>query len=97
MSFANDENFGKLTSWNYGNRTEFYEGHCGDIRGSAGEFYPINRGKDSIELYSAELCKNAILQFEEEVDVRGVKGYKYSARNLFDNGEDIILVLYLVI
>lgn len=91
MSTRNDENFGKILTWNYNNRTNFYEGSCGDIRGSAGEFYPMDRTKDTIEIFSSELCKNAILKFEEEVDILGVKGYKYSARDLFDNGECFFL------
>lgn len=86
MSTANDQNFGKLLEWNYSNRTEFYEGNCAKINGSAGEFYPINRGKDTISVYSAELCKNAVLEYEKEVEIKGVKGYKYSAMSLFDNG-----------
>lgn len=86
MSTRNDENFGKILTWNYKNRTNFYEGNCGNIRGSAGEFYPTDRTQTAIEIFSSELCKNAVLKFEEEVDIKGVKGYKYSARDLFDNG-----------
>lgn len=88
MATANDENFGRILTWNYSNRTNYYEGSCGDIRGSAGEFYSTDRTKDStVEIFSAELCKNAVLKYEEEVEIEGVRGYKYSARDLFDNGK----------
>lgn len=87
MATLNDENFGRTLTWNYKNRTEYYEGSCGEIRGSGGEFYPTDRTKGSIEIFSAELCKNALLKYEGEVEVNGVKGYKYSARDLFDNGK----------
>lgn len=87
MSYLNDDNFGKILTWNYKNHTNYYEGSCGDIRGSAGEFYPSDRKRDSIEIFSSELCKNAILKYDEDVEINGVKGYKYSARDLFDNGE----------
>lgn len=87
MSYLNDENFGKMLEWNYSNRTQYYEGSCADIRGSAGEFYPTDRTKDIIEIFSSELCTNAVLKYEGEVEFKGVKGYKYSARDLFDNGE----------
>lgn len=94
MSTLNDERFGRILTWNNNNRTNYYEGSCGDIRGSAGEFYPMDRTKDAIEIFSSELCKNAVLKYEQEVEIRGVKGYKYSARDLFDNGK-LCFVLFI--
>lgn len=87
MTYANDENFGKIVSWNYKNRTNFFEGHCGDIKGSAGEFYPLNVKRDKLVFYSSELCKYAVLEYEKDVVIKGVRGYKFSAENLFDNGK----------
>ncbi|CAH1112790.1 unnamed protein product [Psylliodes chrysocephalus] len=86
MHYANDEDFGKILTWNFKNRTEFYEGHCNDIRGSSGEFYPINRKRDKLILYSDQLCKYAEFEYVEDVVIKGVKGYKYTADNIFDNG-----------
>lgn len=87
MSFASDKNFGKIMSWNHRNRTDFFEGHCGEIKGSAGEFYPLNLKKDKLVFYSSELCKYAELEFEKEVVVKGVRGYKFIGDNLFENGK----------
>ncbi|CAG9862240.1 unnamed protein product [Phyllotreta striolata] len=86
MYYANDENFGRMLSWNFKNRTDFYEGHCNDIRGSAGELYPINRRRDKLVLFSDQLCKYAELEYVEDVVIKGVKGYKYTADYIFDNG-----------
>ncbi|XP_044271364.1 protein peste-like isoform X1 [Tribolium madens] len=81
-----DEDFGKIVTWNYKNESEFYEGECNAVKGSAGEFYPINQKRDYIELFSSELCKFAKLEYEKDVNVKGVLGYKYTARHIFDNG-----------
>ncbi|CAH1156006.1 unnamed protein product [Phaedon cochleariae] len=86
MSYKTDENFGKIVTWNGRNRTDFYEGRCNEIRGSAGEFYPFDRPKDKLVLYSSQLCKYAELEYDQEVEVKGVRGYNYLADNIFDNG-----------
>ncbi|XP_050499800.1 protein peste isoform X1 [Diabrotica virgifera virgifera] len=86
MHYKNDENFGRLVTWNNKNQTNFYEGHCNDIKGSAGEFYPFHRQRQKVILYSAELCKYAELEYVEDVVIKGVLGYKYTADNIFDNG-----------
>ncbi|KAF7273084.1 hypothetical protein GWI33_014178 [Rhynchophorus ferrugineus] len=86
MHIKNDQNFGKQLTWNYKNRTNFYQGHCSDVRGSAGEFYPLNIKKSKIVLYSSELCKYAELEFVREEIIKGVLGYRFTGDNIFDNG-----------
>lgn len=87
-----DEKFGKIITWNHRNESDYYEGECNAVKGSAGEFYPINQKPDYIEFFSSELCKFAKLEYEKDVVVKGVKGYKYTGKNIFDNGK---LVLFL--
>ncbi|KAL3269240.1 hypothetical protein HHI36_008321 [Cryptolaemus montrouzieri] len=87
MYYENDENFGVIASWNFKNTTDFYRGKCNAIRGSAGEFYPIRPTKDSIVIYSPELCRYAVLEYVEEVTVKGIRGYKYTGNYIFDNGK----------
>ncbi|KAJ3643123.1 hypothetical protein Zmor_025854 [Zophobas morio] len=81
-----DEKFGKIITWNHRNESDYYEGECNAVKGSAGEFYPINQKPDYIEFFSSELCKFAKLEYEKDVVVKGVKGYKYTGKNIFDNG-----------
>ncbi|XP_068897610.1 protein peste-like isoform X1 [Tenebrio molitor] len=81
-----DDKFGKIITWNYKNESSYYEGECNAVRGSAGEFYPINRKRDHIEFFSSELCKFAKLEYEKDVEIKGVLGYKYTGKNIFDNG-----------
>ncbi|KAL1139978.1 hypothetical protein AAG570_006955 [Ranatra chinensis] len=80
--------YGKLYNWNYSNNTSFYEGHCGSIKGTAGELFPPELKKsNSIEMFSADLCRSLALKFNEESIVRGINGYKYiGAEEVVDNG-----------
>lgn len=80
------DNFGRIVHWNYKNTTRNFEGSCGTVRGSAGEFHPMKPNKDYLELYSTELCSFARLDYEREVNVKGIQAYKYSSNTLFDNG-----------
>ncbi|XP_050293736.1 uncharacterized protein LOC126734243 [Anthonomus grandis grandis] len=87
MYTKNDENFGKQMEWDYKNTTNFYEGRCNEIKGSATEFYPLNIKKsEKLVFYSPELCKYAELEFVREETIKGVLGYRFSANNIFDNG-----------
>ncbi|GAB0093508.1 uncharacterized protein DMENIID0001_086580 [Sergentomyia squamirostris] len=78
---------GSIGNWNYENRTEFFAGTCGMINGSAGEFYPPNLKRDQVSFFSPDMCRSLPFDFEEEVQVEGVLGYKYTggARTI-DNG-----------
>lgn len=50
--------FGQLTNWNYNNHTPYYEGQCGDVKGSGGEFWPPKRSKtDDVSLFAPDLCR----------------------------------------
>lgn len=86
MHIKNDENFGRLLSWNNKNTTNFFEDHCGEIYGSAGEFYPMNSKRDHITMYSSEMCTNQKLEYIEDVTIKGIKAFKYGFPNVFDNG-----------
>ncbi|XP_066145445.1 protein peste-like isoform X2 [Euwallacea fornicatus] len=84
-------NFGELLFWKGMNSTPFYRGECGKVGGSAGEFFPNNMTKELIiKFFSPDLCRYLELEFEEEVVVNGILGYKYVAGDRFlDNGTKI--------
>ncbi|KAL1505376.1 hypothetical protein ABEB36_004959 [Hypothenemus hampei] len=86
MHTITDEHFGRQLSWKHKNSTDFYTGHCSEIRGSATEFYPLNIRKTKLIFFSSELCKYAEMDFDSEVILKGVKGYKFIGDNIFDNG-----------
>ena len=47
---------GQINTWNHQNRTN-YQGSCGEIRGSAGGFYPPSLKSDTLDLFSHQLCR----------------------------------------
>lgn len=93
MYTKNDENFGRQLTLNYKNYTDFYTGHCNEIKGSATEFYPLHIKQTKLVFYSSELCRYAELEFVREEFIKGVLGYRFSADNIFDNGKNMSLLL----
>ncbi|KAF5278409.1 hypothetical protein FQA39_LY05898 [Lamprigera yunnana] len=84
------DDFGSIKSWNYNNETEFYEGECGRIKGSAGEFYPNNLKPDHVTFFLPDLCRSLEFTYEGNVDIKDIPSYKYSAQDAaFDNGSKI--------
>nr|CAD7431136.1 unnamed protein product [Timema monikensis] len=79
---------GQLKRWNYSNRTRFYSGDCGRIHGSAGELWPPLRSRDDkIDMFVPDLCKSIALDYCDDVEVSGARGYRYKAgASILDNG-----------
>ena len=56
---------GKISEWNYMNHVNesIYPGTCGELRGTAGEFFPPGQGKDYLEFFSGDLCRQALFPY----------------------------------
>ncbi|KAK6640143.1 hypothetical protein RUM44_011829 [Polyplax serrata] len=82
------EHFGAVALWNFKNQTSFYEGNCGQVKGSGGEYWPWKRRRETdIYLFSSDLCRYIQYKYSEKVKVSDVNGFKYVAdADLFDNG-----------
>lgn len=86
------DEFGVLKQWNYNHETHYYQGKCALINGSAGEFWPINRDRTNITLFSNDLCRSVLFEYEKNVTVMDVLGYKYTGGDyMMDNGTYTIL------
>lgn len=84
---TSDVPLGRIDRWNYRQRTNFYEGHCGEISGSAGEFWPPSVTKDDISLFSPDMCREVGFQFDKEVQVNDINGYRFvGGEKTMDNG-----------
>jgi len=85
---ANDDKFGTLNTLFGQRHTGWYPGQCGEVRGEIGEFSPMHKKKEPLELYSIDLCSHIKLIFDKEETVKGVRTYKYSldGESIFDNG-----------
>ena len=79
---------GQMRKWNHQANTNFFEGQCNALSGSAGEFFPPGITKNqTLELFSPEMCRSVLLDFEEERDIYGVKTLKFSGGDrTVDNG-----------
>lgn len=80
--------FGKIERWNRKPRIDHYPDECGELGGSGGEFYPPQQTKDEpVVIFNPEICRGIRLDYTEEVEVHGIKGFKYSGGDhTFDNG-----------
>ncbi|KAK9876979.1 hypothetical protein WA026_016007 [Henosepilachna vigintioctopunctata] len=78
---------GKIHDWNNLVHSPFYEDKCGDIRGSAGEFFPHNLRKETLDIFNIEMCRTIVLDFDKEVREGLFNAYRYTAGDHFlDNG-----------
>uniref|UniRef100_A0A224XEZ7 Putative plasma membrane glycoprotein cd36 n=1 Tax=Panstrongylus lignarius TaxID=156445 RepID=A0A224XEZ7_9HEMI len=79
---------GKIRSWNYKNKTNYFPGQCGDVAGTSGEvFPPWLTPKDRIGLFSGDLCRTINLDYEKDTSVNGIHGLKFTGgTDLVDSG-----------
>jgi len=79
---------GRVATWNYANHMYFPD-TCGDVNGSAGEFYTPGIKRDHIEMYSNDLCRSIRLNYDKEVKVEGIHSYEFVAdHSFFANGTE---------
>lgn len=79
---------GQIHTWNNLTHTGAFEGTCGQVRGSMGEFFPPNLStNDTVYMYMPKMCRAVPLDYTETVTVHGVTAYKYSGtEHAVDNG-----------
>ncbi|KAM8717551.1 hypothetical protein ACLKA7_004275 [Drosophila subpalustris] len=79
---------GKIYTWNNLRHTGAFEGACGDVKGSMGEFFPPNLSTNqTVYMYMPKMCRAVPLDYTETVTVHGVTAYKFSGtRRAVDNG-----------
>ncbi|XP_046389206.1 protein peste-like isoform X2 [Ischnura elegans] len=87
------EHLGKMHSWNYYTRVPYYDGHCADVNGTAGELWPPNETGNEVTMFVSDLCRSITLNYEEEQSVFGVVGRKFIGRrsvvaNATDNADN---------
>jgi scavenger receptor class B, member 1 len=74
----------------YDNLTEFpyHTDDCRKLRGSAGEFFSPEPTKDDpIYLFTPNMCRAIAYEYEKDISLHGVMGYRFSAgAKALDNG-----------
>lgn len=80
---------GTIQSFNGLKYNPFYEGECSKLKGFVGELFPPSEKQDFIELFMPDMCRTIAFDYDKEVLVEGVTGYRYSAgKRAIDNGTD---------
>lgn len=69
---------GVLKNWNFKDTNGAYEGDCGLIHGSAGEFFAPQQSRNgTISVFVSDMCRSLPLDYEKDVDVHGLLAYKF--------------------
>ncbi|KAL7034796.1 hypothetical protein ACKWTF_008098 [Chironomus riparius] len=78
---------GTIQNYKGSDFSNMYGGECSKVKGSPGELFPLDQQPASISIFTPDMCRSLPFDFEREVDVFGVKGYRYLAgERLIDNG-----------
>ncbi|KAG5676732.1 hypothetical protein PVAND_006541 [Polypedilum vanderplanki] len=96
---------GQLRKWNYQSTSDHFEGSCSNLEGaSAGELFPpeITNKISTISVFSPEICRNLLIDFEKEINVDGItakrfiggdrtvdNGTKYPENKCFFSGDNV--------
>ncbi|KAJ3656274.1 hypothetical protein Zmor_015362 [Zophobas morio] len=87
MGTGENAPLGYIHSWNYQNKSKYYDDACADVRGSAEQYFPRNLKKDILRYFMPDMGGNANLTFENEETVNSILGYKYViGERTLDNG-----------
>ncbi|XP_017774848.1 PREDICTED: protein croquemort-like isoform X2 [Nicrophorus vespilloides] len=78
---------GTMKTWNGFPETKYFKGLCSKVLGSNGEIYPPGRTRDKALFFSPDMCRSVTLDYEKDIKVHGITGYKYIAhKSMLDNG-----------
>lgn len=78
---------GTIQDFNGSDFSKIYKEECSKVYGSTGELYPPDAILDILPIFTADMCRTLPFDFDKEVYINGVKGYRYLAgERLIDNG-----------
>jgi hypothetical protein len=79
---------GIVRSWNYKEKTDFFEGRCSKVTGSVGDIFPpVQAKEDQLQMFIPDFCRSVQLDYSEEADILGIPAYRYEASaTVTDNG-----------
>jgi len=73
---------GQISQWNsLSDLSYLYPQPCDQLYGSVGEFFPKER--NSISLFSSDLCRPVFFNYKEDTEVSGIPGFKYWLDSMF--------------
>lgn len=83
-------NMGVLNEWNFNNRTDYYQGSCGLINGTLGDFWPPLPNNKTISLFVPDICTSVTLIYSNRTTFKDLEGSRYVGDNtMLDNGKNV--------
>uniref|UniRef100_A0A1B0C4Z0 Uncharacterized protein n=1 Tax=Glossina palpalis gambiensis TaxID=67801 RepID=A0A1B0C4Z0_9MUSC len=68
---------GEIHTWNYKKHSRIFEGECGQVTGSMGEFFPpILTPQDTLWLFVPNICRAVPFDYTESVQIHNVNAHK---------------------
>lgn len=79
---------GTIQNLNFLDHEKHYSGDCSMLKGSAnGELFAPKQTRDSIALFTPDMCRSIPFEYEKDVLIHGVTGFRYTAgERAVDNG-----------
>ncbi|XP_041086790.1 lysosome membrane protein 2-like isoform X2 [Polyodon spathula] len=74
------KDFGKIVSWNGESKMKWWSSNESNmISGSDGSsFHPLIGKNESLSIFSPDLCRSIYVNFEKEVEIKGIPAYRFS-------------------
>lgn len=84
----NMSSLGNVHTWNYATHTSYFEGSCGEVRGTTGEIMPPLLDDTKLTVFATDLCSHVSLSKSQElVQKYGIEGVQFLGdKKEFDNG-----------
>jgi len=77
-----NSNANQIYSWNFEEKMRYFPENCGIIKGN-GELFRPDLPKSPVAMFSNDLCRPIIFQFDKESSVKGVWGNRYTIDDMF--------------
>ncbi|XP_066567006.1 lysosome membrane protein 2a isoform X2 [Amia ocellicauda] len=77
---ADYRDYGKISTWNGQSKMSWWSSNESNmINGSDGStFHPLISKNESLFIFTADLCRSIHLNFEKDVEVKGIPAYRFS-------------------
>ncbi|XP_072760757.1 protein croquemort isoform X1 [Anoplolepis gracilipes] len=81
---------GLVKEWNFKNRTNHYEGSCGIIDGTNGDFWPPLLNNSTVSIFIPDICTSVKLSYTNITTFQSLTGNEYIGDDkMFDNGKNV--------
>ncbi|XP_014485901.1 PREDICTED: protein croquemort-like [Dinoponera quadriceps] len=81
---------GQVKEWNFDDKSSYYKGSCGAIKGTNGDLWPPLLNNSTVSIFINDICTSLNLVYENETTFQGLTGRKYIGDDkMLDNGNNV--------